>query len=437
MKCRLTLGVAFSVAINLAGCAIVSSERVLPGSQSMAQGTVYMLPLARVPVVLYAYKGQIFLDMSEPFLSSDPDHTYVARRVSNPFSTDNVSINVDPTTGFLVSVNATAKDETLQILEKLLLPKAPVQEKALDSEAVEIFSAELNPANPVELQRASQSMTSNLRQFLEFQNSSCTEPAAVCDEYKLLAREMPTVQLSGHPASARSTELVPPMNASPEPIEVPQPKFDCSIGLCYRQPQPFMMTAMLAGRSKSVVLVIPNAAPVLALPIERHAFVTTVHDITFENGALKTVTVDRPSSALAFVSSPLALASGVIKSVVDPLTGLFKIDTSGQYEAGAKERIAKNASATETAKEVNEARKEAGTGEAKILISLKIGTRREEATSGLSSLQGSSNTTDTNPTGNLNDRNAAARRSGAGGANNRFSPGANTVRPSSDGSLNR
>jgi hypothetical protein len=322
------------LAAALAGCAIVSSERLSDGARDGGQGVAYALPMARVPVVLSANAGQIVLRLEAPLVLADPDHTYIAQRVSNPFSADEVTIAVDPATGFLASVSAVGKDETLTMLEKLLLPQQKGTPESKEAEVQEIYRTELNPADPVELQQEAAALSQALKRFLDSQAGACAEPATACAEYLAIRQRAPTIELSGRRAALLDAAGRPAAVASAAPA-------DCRIGVCYRQPQPFVLKAALGASVRSVIVNIPNASPLIAVPLERHAFVTTSHTLAFEQGTLKSATVDRPSSALAFASSPLALASGVISSITKPLSEVLKIDTSGQFQAKADEAQAK------------------------------------------------------------------------------------------------
>lgn len=313
-----------------AGCAIVSSSRLAPG-QTDAQGVVYALPMARVPLTLSAYQGQISVTIGEPVIVRDPDRVYALRRVPNPFSSDAVTIDVDPATGFLTSIKATSADQSLALLEKLLLQGSGVPEGKQD-EAEVLYRSELDPTNATELQAAAGQMTNALQAFLSAKAAgACESSDNACTQYKALANTPVQIGLTG--SSVQVT-------ASPENAADKSAEPDCSVGICYRQLQPYTLTASVANRQQTVVVNIPNAAPVLALPIERHAFVITTHTLTFEQGTLRTATISRPSSALAFISSPLAAASGVLRSLADAISTVLKIDTSGQYQAKAIESAA-------------------------------------------------------------------------------------------------
>jgi hypothetical protein len=365
-------------ALAATGCAIVGSTRLSPSDAATAQGVVYSLPLARVPVELYAYEGQLVLTLAEPVIGSDPDHVYTLQRHSNPFSSDEVTITVDPATGFLSAIDATGKDDTLQILEKLLLRSKGVgKPESAPAEAHVIYRALLNPADERELQEAAAAMNAGLREYLAVHGAGCKDGDAVCKEYQALALRVPQVRLAGGEKLARLAG--PPASG---PASAPASAPDCGVGVCYRQLRPYQFSASLGERTQAIIVNIPNAAPVLALPIERHAFVTTHHTLSFDNGTLKSAKVERPSSVLALVSSPLAAVSGVLNAITEPLSKLLKIDTSGQHEAQANEEVAK------TEAEAKVAEKAASTsaadkGPPQVLATLKLGTRRGSPTAGL------------------------------------------------------
>jgi hypothetical protein len=382
------LAVSALAAMAATGCAIVGSTRLSPADAATAQGVVYALPLARIPVELYAYEGQLALTMAAPVIGSDPDHVYTLQRHANPFSSDEVTITVDPATGFLSAIDATGKDDTLQILEKLLLQsKGTGKPESAPAEADVIYRASLNPADERELQEAAAAMNAGLREYLAVHGAGCKDGDAVCAEYRTLGLRAPQIRLAGGEKPARLTSPTGPAPGMPapaatQPASAPAAAPDCGIGVCYRQLRPFQFSASLGERTQAIIVNIPNAAPVLALPIERHAFVSTHHTLSFDNGTLKSAKVERPSSVLALVSSPLAAVSGILNAITEPLSKLLKIDTSGQYEAQAKEEVAKTDAESKAADKVGGS-SAPDTGPPQVLATLKLGTRRGSPTAGL------------------------------------------------------
>jgi hypothetical protein len=333
MNMFLARALLFGMTTATAGCAIVSSEHLSVGAGSTGEGIAYSLPAARVTLTLAASSGQLILTVGAPQLVADPAHHYTARRTSNPFSSDQVTVTVDPATGFLLSVSAVSKDETLSILETLLLRKEKPTAEAADDTGEEIYSTEVDPADVQELARETAALNRMLTAFLDAQVQGCNRGLQVCAEYASIRQRVPEIRLSGGVAG----RPVAPDTVDTADTARPPKTAICSLGVCYRQSLPFMFKVALGDAERAVRMNIPNASPLIMVPLERHAFVTTTHALTFEQGVLKSATTDRPSSALALASSPLALVSGVIGSITKPLSELLKIDTSGQYQAKADE----------------------------------------------------------------------------------------------------
>jgi len=97
-------------------------------------------------------------------------------------------------------------------------------------------------------------------------------------------------------------------------------------GVFYRPLLPYRLRLDYQAIIIDKVVYLPNKAPVISLDVKRGATGTRVTRLTFEEGLLTEVYMQRPSEALGLVSIP----AGVVKSVAGlPLELLqFKVDTT-------------------------------------------------------------------------------------------------------------
>ena len=100
-------------------------------------------------------------------------------------------------------------------------------------------------------------------------------------------------------------------------------------GVCYRPVIPYSVRVKPAGfvlpaqglKPASVawlpegvqeIMMLPNRSPVVCLPIERGAFVTSKFKVTFAEGLLTEMSSDKPSEILGFMSIPLDIARAIV-----------------------------------------------------------------------------------------------------------------------------
>ena len=84
-------------------------------------------------------------------------------------------------------------------------------------------------------------------------------------------------------------------------------------GLVYRSPAPVVLTLTnTAGDTErpiaSTMVMLPQAGPTGFIPLEARAFVTTIDDVEFSNGSVKSWNIERPSELLEVVRLPVRIA---------------------------------------------------------------------------------------------------------------------------------
>ncbi len=83
-------------------------------------------------------------------------------------------------------------------------------------------------------------------------------------------------------------------------------------GLFYRRELPYVIKLEGEKIFDTALIFMPNASPISKVDFKAGMFVTSKHDVTFENGMLTSKSSNRPSEALGLVSIPLDVAKGVV-----------------------------------------------------------------------------------------------------------------------------
>jgi len=313
--------------VALAGCAVVQSR---PSSAPAGDGVAYMLPMALLPVELVESGGALMLAVQEPRIVGDPAARYLMSRSGNAFSSDNVQVSVS-NLGLLESVKVTAEDKTIPALIKIATARA-TPEAADVGEPTVLYRALVDPTQSGEIEAVNTAINKAAKAFLKTRAATCTAADEACAALKALHTQVGGVQ------SPFSLAVQPPANPPVAGGKTEAATADCSKGICYRVNQPYRLTLTGLDTSNTVLASIPNGSPTLSLPLERWAFVKTSHDVTLQAGVLKSVTTDRPSSALALASAPVEAASAVLTAAAEIIQ--LKVDLSQKETALANARIA-------------------------------------------------------------------------------------------------
>lgn len=318
--------VAAALLLTQNACAVLGSTAET--ADNARQGIAYMLPKALLPVELVEADGVVMLRMRPAVLIGDPSQRYFLSHARSVFASDTLDVSVDETTGLLDKITVTTKDESLAVLSELVKlgrglrieSGAPPGERIL---FVGLYDpdGETGPGTPNG--RLLEGLQRTLLHWVDGDAKACGQPAerekcrlaqrlqqalaegvgtadpVVIVNATRLDRETST-QVSGTPLSAGRTAV----RAT-----------DCSIGVCYRALQPFAVElAITEVSAQSTIVQLPNGGAPIALPLDRAPFVQTEHTIDFNNGQLKQLTTDRPSSALALVKWPLEVYQAVLEA---------------------------------------------------------------------------------------------------------------------------
>lgn len=309
------------------GCTVLTSDTIaeLSTSGRAPSGVHYALPRALVDVELrVGDRGSLFeLAISDPKYVADHKHRYFLRYRPHPSYEDEIRVEmVGDGRPFLKSVSATTIDKTKDIIVSLAKAAGYAGGFQSHGEGERLLGqVTIDPSDPRDLARAGEILDTEMRRYLRQHVSECTrlrEDSRRCTELQRIlgsARAEPLVMLSASHAQ--------------------QPRFgkpaDCSIGICYRPKEPFLVSFSIAGVSSTKILEIPNAAAPIAIDIRRAFLVQKIHELEFDNdGFLTRVKIDKESELLAAAQLPLQVASAVAEGLQ------LRIDVTQRQTQNAK-----------------------------------------------------------------------------------------------------
>lgn len=312
----LTLAIASTA---LSGCAVVSSTKMNAQDANFGGvGIPYLLPKALIPVEVVAAGTQVRIDLLEPVYVGDAAQAYVLQYDASPFSTDTMTITVDPTTSLLKTMSIESKDETGEILKKAIATLRA--ESAAATETV-LMQTVLDPGDPASVTEVVTRLKATLDGFVASKRADCNAAPTKSEGCAALLALPASVD-----ARLDITLMAPAAAATSSTAVAPAPGIDCRVGICYRGTLPYRVSMEALGQTRSTLVHLPNHGPLMALPLPRHAFVNSKHTVGLRNGMIESYTVDKPSSALAMVSWPLDVYDSIVSTTAKIVQ--LKIDTS-------------------------------------------------------------------------------------------------------------
>ncbi len=322
----------FIPVLLLGGCVSISSTGLTDKDtgKTTTSSFAYMLPTSVVPIQLSEINGQFVIDALPPKYFGDANYFYYGSYKSSIFSNDSVDVVID-SKGLLSSVIVTADDQTGQFLINLAKSLAAVQtgfggrKEAGLVGATPVAQIDIDPEDPATLRAAEIALNSAARiRIRDGIVNNCGKSDAKlkenCHRYRQLQRSQFRIDLT-----ARSPDII-------KQASIP----DCSIGVCFRLPIPYRISAGFAvGRqlsSSSVIVPLPNGGPIVATDFKRALFVKKVTNAGFTNGMLTSLKIQKPSEAAAVALLPATIVSAFF----DTITSTFRsrqaaLDAQSQY----------------------------------------------------------------------------------------------------------
>lgn len=299
--------------LMFSGCAVLQSSKQpqpvysnVPDKEAGALG--YFLPKGMLRI---KYDGNNF--HVETTYIPDPNYFYTLKYKANACSADDIKISLTKN-GLLKSIDVTAEDKIVEIAKKLIdigkevakatvipVPFALPELKPLDvivDPDIFIYGDDYNKARRSNLENK-------------------------------LARYGIKLDLTRQDIAAKTSVTQGPQ---------------CQKGVYYRPLVPYELTLTSEKDGKILfeqteLVFLPNGAPILALDVSRAAFVKKVTKVTFEDGILTELYVNKPSEVLAFLEIPFYLVQSIVALPTELIQVKIKYSTSqtSLYEQQLKE----------------------------------------------------------------------------------------------------
>lgn len=287
---------AFASFALLAGCAsshIMTSDAAHRGDSAVS--IPYSLPRGLIKIHVARDEHDVLeVDVLDVVYEPDPAHQYYLTYDHSAFSTDTVSIQTTDT-GLLKKISAQSKDERGEVLKKLV---------ELATETGKAFIGARGKA---------------IDPYPTFSYETLFDPTLKEDRDRLIA------DLGEYGVEILELDAAPLGGALSRGAAQ-----DCNRGACFRLAVPHKF--VIAYRNQPTIafpdptpargtadILIPNGSPILAVEINRYAFVEAKTEVEFENGMLTKVSLDKPSEAVGFMEIPIDIA----KSIVSIPSALF------------------------------------------------------------------------------------------------------------------
>lgn len=317
-------GVCLAIALALVSCSpssAVTTTHVTAGpAVSQVGGLMYYLPKRVLELTVWEYTfrekladGSVRTLAPVRYATVDatatvPDRNYLMRLVHRPSPSfhDNVSVAITPE-GLLTSVRTTFRDESPAIVAKLAELAGTVAKAGL-------------PAPKGTTPGLSSISVTPIRRRLATVVVDPTDAAACAAALGRYGVHLTAEPLLGS-EDVRCT-LAPPGPCQPVCTQA---------GVCYRPVIPYRITVRPGGIIEAPppgsregpthdivtggtqqILMLPNRSPVVCYPIERTAFVRRTLSMSFDNGLLTSMTTDKPSEILGFLSIPIDVAKAIV-----------------------------------------------------------------------------------------------------------------------------
>lgn len=360
LQARFALAVlsVLSASAALTGCAIVSSQAL--GTGQPAQGLLYHLPKALLPIELVATSTSVQLRMLQPKLVADPAQRYLLTHPHSPMSSDNVKVEFDDSGLLLSKLTMDSTEQSLDVLKAVAKARAIGRTEGANDPEVVLASGDFDPDDGSSAnQRLVEDMNDALQHRVALWAAQCvdkTGPAEVCPLVSMLkphaapVAAAPAASAPSKPAElllrvsaqrlqpATQAERAPGVSGSPL-TEADSMPADCRVGLCYRSQQAFRLRLAIGGAFiRETVVMLPNQSPPIALAMTRAPFVKTEYTVAFNGqGQPKSMDTKRPSSMLALVSWPLDVYKAVLQATAELVQ--LRIDDHAKAKALAQSEL--------------------------------------------------------------------------------------------------
>lgn len=287
VRSRAAAAISVIASLFTIGCVgpLITSHKVVvptePGEfeKYNLDGASYFLPRGVVDITISRDKdGNHSMTVSNVTFLPDPNHFYRIDYNDSIFSTDVVTIQTT-STGLLLSVATKTTDEAGALVKKVV---------ELATEAAKAAVIALREPPGLEPKPFKITLTIDP-----------TDPKQKELVNKTLGSKGGNLSFSVSPLSSI---LVDKTN-----------KMKCLSGICYRPAIPYLLKLSDSDTVVAQTLVLlPNDAIIASIDVNRRAFIANTTNITFSNGMLTKLELDKPSEAVGFMGIPIDVAKAIV-----------------------------------------------------------------------------------------------------------------------------
>lgn len=310
------LGTA-AAALALGACTVVSSNALhdVARTSGDVSGIHYALPMALVDISLYVHprRAEFHIEVGPEHYVADPRQRYLLRYHPLPNYEDKIEIEVS-SSSIISKVWSTTEDKTDEIVVDLakaarsLLPR--FQSGKWGDGALKLATVTIDPADPERVAHAAGYLNSRISVYADAaERTACRgrRDTTLCETYG---------RLRDPKRRAISLKSEPPEAAGPT-----GPPADCTVGICYRIKEPYVISYTVDGVRGASIVYAPNRAPLVELDVRRALFVQKIQKIDFDkDGFLKSAYVKKDSEVLAVAQLPISVLTAVSQALPLRLT---------------------------------------------------------------------------------------------------------------------
>jgi len=357
-------GFVFALATALlAGCATqaVETRTDLTVQRGGEHLTDYRLPRASVQIELLAWgSDQFAVRVYQPTIVADERFRLYANERPRMFSDDAIRIEVEPGTRLLRSINVVSQDQTAAILaqagafygadvglEGFELPRLHITEQARTphttdqcpslgtqtsayANPVQVGQAVFDPLDGASIQEALAIINGALARYRTY----CHVTRDDVPDMGLLVRKrvgsdwLPVVVAAGA-LQTLSTGQAAPERPAPTISSV------CEEGICIpSSTQVLIAISAPNGGAAQALISVPDADELRVLHLDRALFVRNTTAATFSNGMVSSISVTRPSQALAVATLPVTVGRIILGTFTEVVQLRININANQRAVAG-------------------------------------------------------------------------------------------------------
>lgn len=299
---------ALLAAAGLGGCTVISSSAITEATSANeeAHGVYYSLPMALVDMFLVVDpdRAEFRVVLGPERYVADPRQRFLLRHRPLPNYSDTIEVAVS-SNSLISKVWATTEDKTDEIIVDLAKALQSLRpggfQSSFGGRLVKLATVTIDPSEPIQVSEAANYFNQRAALYARnFHQTNCR------GEFS----EEPTCRLYAR-YQREANRLITIRAEPPAPIEGAT-RADCSVGVCYRIKEPYLIEFTVDGVRSGGIVEIPNKAPLVEIDVRRALFVQKIQKIEFDaNGFLKTAYVKKQSELLAVAKLPLNVVEAV------------------------------------------------------------------------------------------------------------------------------